>query len=88
MFLNNLLKPFGGSFTLALRYNCPWHRSNFRPCYFPFKLKLKLKKQTVNERLKTRGGRLILMRRILKEDHFLAWNHRGDTPEKRLSYPL
>ncbi|KHN77306.1 hypothetical protein Tcan_07359 [Toxocara canis] len=87
MLLGEFFKPFGG-FSLAVRYNCPWHRNNFRPCYFPFKMKLKLKKQTVDARLKTRGGRLILMRRLLKEDHFLAWNHPGTPPERRLSYPL
>uniref|UniRef100_A0A0M3HTG5 Secreted protein n=1 Tax=Ascaris lumbricoides TaxID=6252 RepID=A0A0M3HTG5_ASCLU len=105
--LGALFKPFG-CFSLAVRYNCPWHRNNFRPCYFPFKMNLKLKKrmlfashpfffesrilvhllETVDARMKTRGGRLILMRRILREHHFLAWNHRGTPAEQRLSYPL
>ena len=31
----------------ALRWNCPWHRTSFRPCRFPFKMDEKLKTATV-----------------------------------------
>ncbi|MFH4976899.1 hypothetical protein AB6A40_003608 [Gnathostoma spinigerum] len=85
-----LLKKFApfGQFILSFRSNCPWHRSNFRPCYFPFKLLEKLNTDTVEARMKTRGGRLMLMRRVLREQPFIAWNQKTKPPQKRLSFPL
>uniref|UniRef100_A0A914VBZ0 Uncharacterized protein n=1 Tax=Plectus sambesii TaxID=2011161 RepID=A0A914VBZ0_9BILA len=62
----SLLRPFG-AFEQAVRWNCPWFRNNFRPSFFPFKLEDKLKRQSVEARTKTRGGRLLLMRKVLRE---------------------
>ncbi|KAK6729300.1 hypothetical protein RB195_006383 [Necator americanus] len=72
---------------ISLRWNCPWHRNNFRPCFFPFKLQEKLNKDTVEARTKTRGGRLMLMRRVLREQPFLGYVTRPAKPTK-LSFPL
>ncbi|PAV85664.1 hypothetical protein WR25_08270 [Diploscapter pachys] len=71
----------------SVRWNCPWHRNNFRPCYFPFKMYEKLNTATVDARLKTRGGRLMLMRRTLREQVFLGYTTKPPKPDK-LAYPL
>ncbi|VDD92141.1 unnamed protein product [Enterobius vermicularis] len=87
MLLNKLLNP-SCVISTSVRNNCPWWRNSFTPCYFRFRADKKVKKGTVEGRLKTRGGRLILMKRILQEKPFIAWNMKTDPPEKRLSYPL
>ncbi|KAF8365923.1 hypothetical protein PRIPAC_83752 [Pristionchus pacificus] len=61
------------SIVQAVRFNCPWHRNSFRPCIFPFKMHEKLKNDTVDARTKTAGGRLMLMRRVLREQKFLGY---------------
>lgn len=43
--------------------------------------------ETAEARSKTRGGRLMLMGRILREKHFLAWITKP-TPNERVSNPL
>ncbi|KAK0425759.1 hypothetical protein QR680_009367 [Steinernema hermaphroditum] len=85
--LNSIFRPFG-IFGQSVRYNCPWHRSNFRAYYFPFHMKNKLKTGTVEARQQSRGGRLMLMRRVLREQPFLGWNHDAKNQTKKLSYPL
>lgn len=80
-------RPFG-LFAMSSRNNCPWHRNNYRPNYFPFYLKKKLGPTSLQGRIQTPGGRIIVMRRVLMENHFLGWNHDTKEPEKRLSYPL
>ncbi|KAI1708289.1 hypothetical protein DdX_11972 [Ditylenchus destructor] len=82
-----LLKPFG-LVTMAVRNNCPWYRRGFTPTYFPFELRKKLLRRGWNTRTSTPAGRLVIMRRILQEKHFLAWGQPTKAPEKRLSYPL
>ncbi|KHJ92406.1 hypothetical protein OESDEN_07707 [Oesophagostomum dentatum] len=72
---------------LSLRWNCPWHRNNFRPCFFPFKMAEKLNKDTIEARTKTRGGRLMLMRRVLREQPFLGYITRPQKSTK-ISFPL
>ncbi|KAL6731127.1 hypothetical protein Aduo_002030 [Ancylostoma duodenale] len=72
---------------MSLRWNCPWHRNNFRPCFFPFKLQEKLNKDTIEARTKTRGGRLMLMRRVLREQPFIGYVTQPPKPTK-LSFPL
>ncbi|CAJ0930387.1 unnamed protein product, partial [Mesorhabditis belari] len=86
MILRRLLEPQTLT-CLSLRWNCPWHRSNFRPCYFPFKLQEKLNTQTIETRTKTRGGRLMLMRRVLREQPFLGYVTKPPQPEK-VEYPI
>uniref|UniRef100_A0A914V567 Secreted protein n=1 Tax=Plectus sambesii TaxID=2011161 RepID=A0A914V567_9BILA len=83
----SLLRPFG-AFEQAVRWNCPWFRNNFRPSFFPFKLEDKLKRQSVEARTKTRGGRLLLMRKVLRESLYLGWGHRPTPREKRINTPL
>ena len=87
MLLNKAFKPFG-IFEMAVRNNCPWHRSNFRPVYFPMKVNRKLKVGSVEARMKTVGGRQIIMRRVLQEKPFLGWGHDPREPVTKLSYPL
>lgn len=87
MLLDRVFKPFG-LLTLSVRYNCPWHRSNWRPCYFPFKLNDKLRFRTVDALSKRQGGRELIMRRILREEHFLGWQYQTQPKQKKLSYPL
>ncbi|VDL78553.1 unnamed protein product [Nippostrongylus brasiliensis] len=72
---------------LSVRWNCPWHRNSFRPCFFPFKLREKLNVDTIEARTKTRGGRLMLMRRVLREQPFLGYVTRPPKPTK-ISFPL
>ncbi|EJW87112.1 hypothetical protein WUBG_01975 [Wuchereria bancrofti] len=38
--------------------------------------------------MKSRNGRCLLMRRILREKPFLGWNHQCTPREERLQYPL
>ncbi|KAE9418673.1 hypothetical protein Angca_001335, partial [Angiostrongylus cantonensis] len=71
----------------SVRWNCPWHRNSFRPCFFPFKLKEKLNTETIEARMKTRGGRLMLMRRVLREQPFLGYVTKVLKPTK-VSFPL
>ncbi|CAI2321222.1 unnamed protein product [Caenorhabditis sp. 36 PRJEB53466] len=71
----------------SIRWNCPWHRNSFRPCYFPYKLQEKLNVDTVEKRTETRGGRLMLMRRILREQKFLGYITKP-ADSKKISYPL
>ncbi|VDN56505.1 unnamed protein product [Dracunculus medinensis] len=85
-FQQQTARPFG-IFSLSVRYNCPWHRKNFTPSFFPFMMKRKVERQTAEARSKTRGGRLMLMGRILREKHFLAWITKP-TPNERVSNPL
>lgn len=40
--------------------------------YFPKPREVKRQQHSIHERLKTRGGRLVLMRRILRGRHVLA----------------
>lgn len=40
-FSQSLLKSFD-IFTISIRHNCPWHRSNFTPCHIPFYMKKKV----------------------------------------------
>ncbi|KAJ1346289.1 hypothetical protein KIN20_001049 [Parelaphostrongylus tenuis] len=72
---------------ISVRWNCPWHRNSFRPCFFPFKLQEKLNTETIEARLKTRGGRLMLMRRVLREQPFLGYVTKPSKPTK-VSFPL
>ncbi len=85
--LCSVWRPFG-VFSQAVRHNCPWHRSNFQQSYFPFYARVKLKKGSAEARLTTRGGRLLLMRRVLREQPFLAWNNEHRESQRPLSYPL
>ncbi|KAF1769332.1 hypothetical protein GCK72_001149 [Caenorhabditis remanei] len=71
----------------SIRWNCPWHRNSFRPCYFPYKMQEKLNVDTVEKRTETRGGRLMLMRRILREQKFLGYVTKP-TDSTKISYPL
>ncbi|CAJ0579661.1 unnamed protein product, partial [Mesorhabditis spiculigera] len=73
--------------SFSVRWNCPWHRSNFRPCYFPFKIKDKVNTETVEARTKTRGGRLMLMRRVLREQPFLGYIT-APKPSDKVEFPL
>jgi hypothetical protein len=57
-----------------VRNNCPWHRSSFKPCYFPFRLGKRLTRHNIDRRLKTEGGRHIILRHILGEKHYITWN--------------
>lgn len=79
-------KPFG-LVEMAVRNNCPWHRTNWTEFYFPFNAKHNLDKSTENL-IKTEGGRRAIMRRVLQEQHFLAWNHQCKPKQKKLSNPL
>lgn len=88
MLLQKLLQPAAFLQHTAQRYNCPWHRNNWRPCYFPFRMKKRVTTGSVDGRMETPGGRQIMMRRILRESGFIGWRHDVRTPEKRLSYPL
>ena len=72
---------------IAVRWNCPWHRNSFRPCYFPFKLQEKLNTKTVEARTNTRGGRLMLMRRVLREQPFMGYITEP-TKTTKPSYPI
>ncbi|KAI3420279.1 hypothetical protein GPALN_003593 [Globodera pallida] len=93
----SLFRPFGCSpligktasvAVLQVRCNCPWHRSSFTPCFFPFRVNKKVKND-VQKRSQTEGGRHILMRRVLGEKHFIAWNWPSKKPQgDRLNYPL
>ncbi|KAH7722365.1 Protein C53H9.3 [Aphelenchoides avenae] len=78
-------KPFG-LVEMAVRHNCPWHRSNWREFYFPFNARKEL--NDTERILNTPGGRLQLMRRVLREEHFLTWNHPCKPKQKKLSNPL
>ncbi|CAS00942.1 Protein CBG25187 [Caenorhabditis briggsae] len=71
----------------SIRHNCPWHRNSFRPCFFPYKMQEKLNVDTVEKRTETRGGRLMLMRRILREQKFLGYVTKP-ADSKKISYPL
>nr|CDQ02819.1 Bm2918, isoform b [Brugia malayi] len=82
-----LLRPFG-AMVLSVRNNCPWHRSNWQPVYFPFLIKYKLKHNTPEALMKSRNGRCLLMRRILREKPFLGWNHQCTPREERPQYPV
>ncbi|KAL3111735.1 hypothetical protein niasHT_009441 [Heterodera trifolii] len=74
---------------LQVRFNCPWHRSGYTPNFFGFKVKRKLKMRTVERLSQTEGSRHILMRRVLAEKHFVAWNWPSKKPRNdRLNYPL
>ncbi|KAI6198115.1 Mitochondrial coenzyme A transporter SLC25A42 [Aphelenchoides besseyi] len=86
--LENLLKPTVFLRQTSLRFNCPWHRNNWRPHIFPFRMRERLGKGSIEGRMSTRGGRQMMMRRVLREQVFIGWNHDVRTPEKRLSYPL
>ncbi|CAD5211011.1 unnamed protein product [Bursaphelenchus xylophilus] len=83
-----LLKSRAPSMVFAVRWNCPWHRSNWKPHIFPFRMKERLEKGSLEARLSTPGGREIVMRRILREQPFLGWNHDNRPKKHRLSYPL
>ncbi|CAI5438679.1 unnamed protein product [Caenorhabditis angaria] len=85
--LGNLLRQSNSLNLQAIRWNCPWHRNSFRPCYFPYKLQEKLNTATVEKRTQTKGGQLMLMRRILREQPFLGYNTRP-SDSKKISYPL
>uniref|UniRef100_A0AC35FZL2 Uncharacterized protein n=1 Tax=Panagrolaimus sp. PS1159 TaxID=55785 RepID=A0AC35FZL2_9BILA len=87
MLFNKLFKPYG-LLEQSVRYNCPWHRSNWRPCYFPFKLLDKLRFRTVDAYKSKPGGKQLLMRRLLREQHFIGWQHDHKPKSKKLSYPL
>lgn len=86
--LEKLLQPSAFLRQTSVRFNCPWHRNNWRPHIFPFRMHERLRQGTVEERMKTRGGRLMMMKRVLREQPFIGWNHDVRTPEKRLSDPL
>uniref|UniRef100_A0A914BXD4 Uncharacterized protein n=1 Tax=Acrobeloides nanus TaxID=290746 RepID=A0A914BXD4_9BILA len=58
------------------------------PVYFPMKVNRKLKVGSVEARMKTVGGRQIIMRRVLQEKPFLGWGHDPREPVTKLSYPL
>uniref|UniRef100_A0AC35TPE3 Uncharacterized protein n=1 Tax=Rhabditophanes sp. KR3021 TaxID=114890 RepID=A0AC35TPE3_9BILA len=92
MLLNTLSKAISGPINLcfqSVRHNCPWHRSNFRPYYFPFHMRAKLTSGSFETRQKGEGGRLMTMRRVLREQHFLGWNHNTKPANKsRLQTPL
>uniref|UniRef100_A0A0N5CHF8 Uncharacterized protein n=1 Tax=Strongyloides papillosus TaxID=174720 RepID=A0A0N5CHF8_STREA len=90
MILNNLVKSTGATnFVIqSVRHNCPWHRSNFRPFYFPFHMNQKLKTGSFEARQKTYGGRLMIMRRVLREQPFLGWNHDARVKNQKLQTPL
>uniref|UniRef100_A0A0R3RVQ2 Secreted protein n=1 Tax=Elaeophora elaphi TaxID=1147741 RepID=A0A0R3RVQ2_9BILA len=94
--LGRALRPFG-VVVMSVRNNCPWHRSNWQPVYFPFLVKHKLKHitsslclilDTPEALMKSRNGRCLLMRRILREKPFLGWNHKCTPREERPHYPL
>uniref|UniRef100_A0AC34RKI7 Uncharacterized protein n=1 Tax=Panagrolaimus sp. JU765 TaxID=591449 RepID=A0AC34RKI7_9BILA len=85
--LNTAFKPFG-IFQLSVRNNCPWHRSNFRPAYFPFNLKDKLRFRTVDAYASKPGGKELLMRRILREQPFLGWQYKTKPKQTKLSFPM
>uniref|UniRef100_A0A0N5ADA9 Ovule protein n=1 Tax=Syphacia muris TaxID=451379 RepID=A0A0N5ADA9_9BILA len=87
MLLGGLLKP-SLVFNTAVRNNCPWWRNSFTQCYFEIRVRKKLRNATVDNRIKNRGGRLILMKRLLREKPYIAWNWDSDPKDKRLSYPL
>ncbi|VDK79122.1 unnamed protein product [Onchocerca ochengi] len=87
MLLGCTFRPFG-AVVMSVRNNCPWHRSNWRPVYFPFHVKHKLKHNTPEALMKSRNGRCLLMRRILREKPFLGWNHQCTPREERVHYPL
>uniref|UniRef100_A0A0N5A553 Uncharacterized protein n=1 Tax=Parastrongyloides trichosuri TaxID=131310 RepID=A0A0N5A553_PARTI len=90
MILNQLFKstfPINFLFQ-SVRHNCPWHRSNFRKYYFPFHMRAKLKSGSFEGRQQTPGGRLMLMRRVLREQPFLGWNHDTKVKNQRLQTPL
>uniref|UniRef100_A0A914EFW9 Uncharacterized protein n=1 Tax=Acrobeloides nanus TaxID=290746 RepID=A0A914EFW9_9BILA len=46
-----------------------WHRSNFRPVYFPMKVNRKLIVGSVEARMKTVGGRQIIREECFKKNH-------------------
>uniref|UniRef100_A0A7E4ZUK2 39S ribosomal protein L51, mitochondrial n=1 Tax=Panagrellus redivivus TaxID=6233 RepID=A0A7E4ZUK2_PANRE len=85
--VSGALKPFGLT-AQAVRYNCPWHRNNYRPAYFPFNLKDKLRFRTVDSYKSRPGGKELLMRRLLREQEFLGWQYDHQPKTKKLSYPL
>ncbi|CEF65752.1 Hypothetical protein SRAE_2000042800 [Strongyloides ratti] len=72
----------------SVRHNCPWHRSNFTQSYFPFHMKPKLRWGSFEARQKTYGGRLMTMRRVLREQTFLGWNHDTKIKNQKLETPL
>jgi hypothetical protein len=86
--LGNLLKPAPFLRQVSVRFNCPWHRSNWTEFYFPFQMKDRVGKRSIQELQKKLSGRQRIMQRILREKAFLGWNHDIRTPEKRLSNPL
>ncbi|CAD5207369.1 unnamed protein product [Bursaphelenchus okinawaensis] len=86
--IGQLLKSRAPTTVTALRWNCPWHRNNWRPHIFPFRMKERLERGSLEARLSTPGGRSMVMRRVLREQPFLGWNHDNYPKKQRLSYPL
>ncbi|KAI6183133.1 Mitochondrial coenzyme A transporter SLC25A42 [Aphelenchoides bicaudatus] len=86
--LEKLLAPSTFLRQTSVRFNCPWWRSNWRPYYFPFNMKHRVGPNSVSGRMEKPGGRVIMMKRILREKPFIGWRHDVRTSDRRLSYPL